>query len=65
MSIPAGIVGDRSMLTLVALIHMAAEKCRAAVFDGVKNADVRRVQQMAEFCNELVSMSADHIGHLA
>ena len=52
------------MAALVALIDVAAEKGRAAILDGMKNAALIGIQQMAVFFNELVSMSADHIGHL-
>ena len=52
------------MLALVALIDVAAENGRAAILDGVKNAALIGIQQVAVFLNELTSMSADHIGHL-
>ena len=52
------------MPALVALVHMAAENRGAAVLDGMKNADLFGVQQMAVFFHEPAAMSTHHIGHL-
>ena len=52
------------MAAVIALVHMAAENRCAAVFDGVENAVVVVVEQVAEVIEKLFSVSPDNIGHL-
>jgi hypothetical protein len=52
------------MTALIALLDVAAENRRSAVFDGIKDAEMDQVQQPAVDLYKLLSVLTDDIGHL-
>ena len=52
------------MAALAALIQVATERCRAAVLNGEKNAEMKPRQPGSVPFEESVAMRANDIGHL-
>jgi hypothetical protein len=64
MPVPAGVIRDDTMAALIALLHVTAENRRAAIFEGMQNAEMDQVKQLAVFLGKLPSVMTDDIGHL-